>query len=59
MLLCLIHNLIEFNDNYSETCKILWKYCRDKAAANADCATVNFVANNTTILFKIKNKNNR
>ena len=29
-----IYNLIEYNDNYSETPDSLWQYCRDKQDNN-------------------------
>ena len=51
-----MYNLIEYNDNYSETFAILWQYCRDEPAVNDDCAIVDIVANNTTSLFKTKKK---
>ena len=51
-----MYNLIEYNDNYSETSGILWQYCRDEPAVNDDFAIVNIVTNNTTSLFKTKKK---
>ena len=50
------YNLIEYSNNYSKIPGILWQYCRDEPAVNDDGGFVNFVANNTTSSFKIKEK---
>ena len=51
-----IHILIEYSNNYSETSRTLWQYCRDEPAVNDNGAVVNFVAKNTTSYLKIKEK---
>ena len=51
-----MYNLIEYGDNYSETSRTLWQYCRDKLALD-DGDIVDFNAANATInSFKIKEK---
>ena len=52
----LIYNLIEYSNNFSKTSGILWQYCKDKSAVNNNGAIANFFINNTTSLFKIKEK---
>ena len=50
-----IYNLIEYSDNYSKTSGILWQYCGDEPALNANNAIVDLSeANDTTNLFKLK-----
>ena len=52
-----MYNLIEYSDNYSKTSGILWQYCRDVPAVDANGAIVDFNADNaTTNSFKIKEK---
>ena len=52
----LMYNLIEYSNNHSKTSGILWQYCKDKPAVKNNGAIVNFFINNTTSLFKIKEK---
>ena len=50
-----MYNLIWYSDNYSKSCGILFKYCRDKSAINDDDGIVDFTkANSITDLLKIK-----
>ena len=52
-----IHNLIEYNDNYSKTSGILWQYYRDEPALdnNDSNIIINFPVNNNIIIsFKFK-----
>ena len=52
-----MHNLIEYNDNYSKTSGILWQYYRDEPALdnNDSNIIINFPANNNIIIsFKFK-----
>ena len=51
-----MHILIEYSNNYSETSRTLWQYCRDEPAVNDNGDVVNFVAKNTTGYLKIKEK---
>ena len=52
-----IYNLIEYSDNYSKTSWILWQYCRDVAAVDANGAITDFTEANATIdLFSLKKK---
>ena len=50
-----IYNLIEYSDNYSNTFRILWQYCRDETtlANNGDITDLN-EGNADTNSFKIK-----
>ena len=50
------YNLIEYSDNYSKTSAFLYQYFRDEPPVYNNGAIVNFVADNTTISFKIKEK---
>ena len=53
-----MYNLIEYSDNYSKTSGILWQYCRDEAALDANGTTIaDFTEENAiTGLLKIKEK---
>ena len=42
----LVHNLIEYVDNYSKTSGILWQYCRDEPALAKNGDTTDFNADN-------------
>ena len=44
-----MHNLIEYNDAYSNTSGSLWQYDRDKPALNANNEIIDFPANNNKI----------
>ena len=49
--------MIEHIDNYSQTSGILWQFCRDEPASDANGTIVDFnAANSITDLFKIKEK---
>ena len=54
----LIHNLIEYSDNYAKTSGSLWQYYKDIPAVddNNDNAIVNFNGDNTTDSFNFKAK---
>ena len=43
-----MYNLIECNDNYSETSGSLGQYCKDIPAVENNNAIVNFAENNLT-----------
>ena len=47
-------NLLEYSNNYSITSGSLFKYYREKPALDDDGDIVDFVANNTADLFKLK-----
>ena len=53
-----MYTFIEYIDNYSKTCEILWQYCKDEPAINAvNGNDVDFnAANAATNWFKIKKK---
>ena len=48
----MMYNLIEYNDNYSETSRGLWQYYRDKPSLNDDGAINN--VHGTSASFKTK-----
>ena len=49
--------MIEHIDNYSQTSGILWQFCRDEPASDANGTIVDFnAANSITDSFKIKEK---
>ena len=51
------YKLIDYSDNYSKTSGVLWEYCRDEPAVDANGAITNFTEDNTiTDSFKIKEK---
>ena len=45
-----MYNLIEYSDNYSKTCGILWQYCRDVLANRlyTNGEIVDFTVDNAT-----------
>ena len=50
-----MYNLIEYRDNYSKACGILWQYCEDETALADDNTITDFNADSsTTDLFKTK-----
>ena len=50
-----MHNLVEYNNNYSKTSGILLQHCRDKLALDDNNDVTDYtVANSTTDVFKIK-----
>ena len=52
-----MYNLIEHSDNYSKTSAILWQYCKDELALDANGNIDNFnAANATTNLLNLKEK---
>ena len=52
-----MYNLIEYSDNYSKTCGILWQFCRDVQVVDANDTITNFTkANAGTDLFSLKQK---
>ena len=53
-----MYNLIEYSDNSSKQCEILWQYCKNQTAINAANGNIGDfnAANATTDLFKIKEK---
>ena len=51
-----IHNLIEYNNNYSKTSGSLWKYYRDTTVANDAGIIVGFTNNGNSNSFNFKEK---
>ena len=51
-----MYNLIEYSDNYSKTSGILWQYCKDVPAVDANGAITNFTEANATDSFNLKVK---
>ena len=52
-----MYNLVEYSDNYSKTCGILWQYCRDEPALDDDGTITGLTEDNSdTNLFAIKQK---
>ena len=52
-----VYNLVEYSDNYSKTCGILWQYCRDEPALDDDGTITDLTEDNSdTNLFEIKQK---
>ena len=51
-----MYNLKEYSDNYSETSRSLWQYCKDIEAVNNDGDIVDFNGANATDSFNIKTK---
>ena len=51
-----MYNLIEYSDNYAKTTGILWQYCKDIPALNANNAITAFDAKNLTDSFNFKLK---
>ena len=53
----LMYNLMEYTDNYSKTSEILWQYCRDEQALDANNAITDFnAANAANKFFNLKTK---
>ena len=48
--------LIEYTGNNLKTSGSLWLYCRDKPSLNNDSSIIDFGDNDTTVLFKSKEK---
>ena len=55
-IVMLVHNLIEYRDNYSETFWSLWQYCKEMPAVNNAGDIVDFNRVNATDLFNFKTK---
>ena len=51
-----MYKMIDYSDNYSKISAILWEYCRDEPAVNANGAITNFTEDNITDSFKVKEK---
>ena len=51
-----MHNLMEYNNNYSKTSGSLWQYCKDIPAVDNNNAILNFAKNNLTDSFNFKVK---
>ena len=51
-----MYNLIEYGNNYSETCGRLWQYCKEIPAVNNDGDIINFNGANATDSFNFKTK---
>ena len=51
-----MHNLIEYSDNYSKTSGILWQYCRDEPARNNNNNIIEFIDFTHANLFNLKVK---
>ena len=50
-----MYSSIEYSDNYSKACDILWQYCKDEPALTDDNTITDFNADSsTTDLFKTK-----
>ena len=45
------YNLIEYNENYSQTSGSLWQYYRDHLILNNDGNIIDFLVNNDTSFF--------
>ena len=53
----LMYNLMEYTDNYSKISEILWQYCKDEQALDANNAITDFnAANAPNNLFNLKTK---
>ena len=55
-IVMLVHNLIEYRDNYSKTFGSLWQYCKEMPAVNNAGDIVDFNRVNATDLFNFKRK---
>ena len=55
-IVMLVHNLIEYRDNYSKTFGSLWQYCKEMPAVNNAGDIVDFNRANATDLFNFKTK---
>ena len=51
-----MYNLVEYNNNYSQTSRSLWQQCKNIPAVNNNNDIVNFNEANATNLFKSKAK---
>ena len=51
-----MYNLIEYSDDYAKTTGILWQYCKDVPALNANDEFTHFTKTNLTDSFKFKAK---
>ena len=51
-----MYNLMEYSDNYSKTCRILWQFCRNVLAVDANGAITDFTEANATDSFNLKVK---
>ena len=51
-----MYNLIEYNDNYSESSGNLWQYYRDEPVLNINGVIVDFPDDNDSVLFRFKPK---
>ena len=51
-----MHDLMEYNNNYSKTSGSLWQYCKDIPAVDNNNAILNFAKNNLTDSFNFKVK---
>ena len=50
-----MYNLVEYSDNYSKTCEILWQYCRDEPALDDDGTITDLTEYNAdTNFFEVK-----
>ena len=52
-----MYNLIEYSDNYSKTCGILWQFCRDVQVVDANDTITNFTKANVELICLVLNKN--
>ena len=50
----LMHNLIEYSDNYSKPSGSLWQYCKDIPPANNNGVIENFSGSSATDSFSFK-----
>ena len=55
-IVMLMYNLIEYNDNYSNTSGSLWQYCKDIPAVNNEGNIVDFNGANASDSFNFKAK---
>ena len=55
-IVMLMYNLIEYNDNYSNTSGSLWQYCKDIPAVNNEGNIVDFNGANASDSFTFKAK---
>ena len=51
-----MYNLTEYSENYAKTTRILWQYCKDIPARNANDESTEFTAGNLTDSFNFKVK---
>ena len=51
-----MYNLIQYKDNYSKNCGILWQYCKDIPAVNNNGRIVEFNGANAIDSFSFKAK---